>query len=105
MRGGYRQGAGRKRGFAAKSAEEARRVFSETVATEITPIAKALITKAKKGDVRAIKELLDRAWGRPSQSAEITYRPMDLSISKEASYRIAKRTVEEYEKSNFTEAP
>jgi len=31
MRGGYRQGAGRKQGFSAKSAEEARRILSEMV--------------------------------------------------------------------------
>lgn len=68
MKGGYRKGAGRKKGFAAKSAEEARKVLSERVAAEIGPIAEILICKAKKGDIRAIKELLDRAWGKAPQS-------------------------------------
>ncbi len=68
MRGGYRTGAGRKQGFAAKNAEEARRLLSERVAQEIGPIGDALILKAKNGDIPAIKELFDRAWGRSPQS-------------------------------------
>lgn len=64
MRGGKRQGAGRKQGFAAKNAEEARRVFAEMVSKEITPIATALIKQAKKGDIRAAQLLFDRAWGK-----------------------------------------
>ena len=42
MRGGYRQGAGRKQGFAAKNAEEVRRILSEMVMNEIEPIGNAL---------------------------------------------------------------
>ncbi len=68
MRGGYRRGAGRKKGFAAKNAEEARKLLSERVAAEIGSIGDALISKAKEGDIAAIKELFDRAWGRSPQS-------------------------------------
>jgi hypothetical protein len=71
MRGGYRAGSGRKRGLAAKNAEEARRMLSERVVQEIGPIADALISKAREGDIRAIHELLDRAWGRAPQAIEI----------------------------------
>ncbi|MGD0328654.1 MAG: hypothetical protein ABSB00_03020 [Minisyncoccia bacterium] len=71
MRGGYRKGAGRKQGFAAKNAEEARKLLSERVLHEIKPISNALISKAKTGDVRAIHELFDRAWGRSPQAIEI----------------------------------
>ncbi len=71
MRGGQREGSGRKRGFAAQNAEEARRFFSARVAEEIGPIAEALIDKAREGNIQAIKELFDRAWGRPLQSAKI----------------------------------
>jgi hypothetical protein len=70
MHGGKRQGAGRKQGFAAKSAEEARRLLSERVAQEIGPITDILLSKAKEGDIRAIRELFDRAWGRPPQALE-----------------------------------
>jgi len=72
MHGGYRQGAGRKQGFAAKSAEEARRLFAERVAQEIGSIVDILVSKAKQGDLKAIRELLDRAWGRPQLSVDLT---------------------------------
>jgi len=76
MRGGYRKGAGRKQGFAAKNAEEARRILSEMVLREIQPIGAALLKKAKKGDIAAARELFDRAFGRPPQTSKI-----DLSDS------------------------
>ena len=59
MRGGYRLGAGRKQGFSAKNAEEVRRILSEMVMREIKPIGKALIDKAKRGDVTATRELFE----------------------------------------------
>lgn len=100
MQGGYRSGSGRKKGFAAKSAEEARKLLSERVAKEIGPISDILIRKAKKGDVRAIKELFDRAWGRSFQAAEITHKsvevPTDL-FTEEQIYRMAKHQVWQYE--------
>jgi hypothetical protein len=71
MKGGYRPGAGRKRGFAAKSAEEARRVLAEMVMREIGPIGEALVVRAKEGDISAAKELFDRAFGRSSQSVQL----------------------------------
>ena len=71
MRGGYRENAGRKQGFAAKNAEEARRILSEMVMREIEPIGEALIVKAKKGDVLAVRELFDRAFGKASQTTKI----------------------------------
>ena len=70
-RGGYRKGAGRKKGYAAKGAEEARRILSEMVMREIKPIGIALIKKAKKGDITAARELFDRAFGKASQLTEI----------------------------------
>jgi hypothetical protein len=73
MRGGKRQGAGRKQGFAAKNAEEARRILSDMVLQEIAPIGKALITKAKKGDVAAVRELFDRAFGKAPQTAKVDF--------------------------------
>jgi hypothetical protein len=71
MRGGYRKNAGRKQGFAAKNAEEARKLLSERLAQEIEPIADVLISQAKKGDIRAIKELFDRAWGKTPQNERL----------------------------------
>jgi hypothetical protein len=67
QRGGFREGAGRKRGFASIEAEKAREFICKRVAEELGPIVASLIEKAKKGDVPAIKELFDRAWGKPIQ--------------------------------------
>ena len=71
MKGGYRKGAGRKQGFAAKNAEEARSVLSEMVMREIIPIGEALLIKARKGDIPAIRELFDRAFGKALHNAKI----------------------------------
>jgi hypothetical protein len=79
QRGGHRTGAGRKQGFAAKNAEEARRIFSEMIMSEIKPIAKALIAKAKKGDIAAARELFDRAFGKASQTTEILSGPEPIT--------------------------
>ncbi len=80
MRGGHRQGAGRKQGFAAKNAEEARKILSEMVMDEIRPIGRALIAKAKKGDVTAVRELFDRAFGKAPQTSEIDLSATGLPI-------------------------
>jgi hypothetical protein len=71
MRGGYREGAGRKQGYAAKAAEEARELLSEMVMREIKPIGESLIAKAKEGDVSAARELFDRAFGKSPQTSKI----------------------------------
>jgi hypothetical protein len=71
MHGGNRVGAGRKIGFPAKSAEEARRYLSSRVAEDISPLADMLIEKALGGDMRALQILFDRAWGRPRQEVEL----------------------------------
>ncbi len=52
--------------------EKAREYLSRRVEEEIAPIADNLIKKAKTGDVPAIKELFDRAWGKSKESVDIT---------------------------------
>ncbi len=97
MHGGHRPGSGRKPGFSARSAEEARRYFSQRVAEEIEPLADMLLEKAKEGDIRALKILLDRAFGRPRQEILLTTTtyeqktpsPRILGASGEAQLRIA----------------
>jgi len=91
MRGGKRAGAGRKKGFAAKNAEEARKYFSERVAHEIEPLCDTLLNRAKTGDIRAIHELFVRAWGRSVQSVSVEkYQPVlivdDIEKSLEKIY-------------------
>jgi len=87
MKGGYRLGAGRKKGFAARSSEEARRIFSEMLMQEIRPIARALIVKAKSGDVAAAREILDRSWGKAAQATEISDSPRPQEDLMEEYYR------------------
>ena len=88
MKGGKRPGAGRKKGFSAKNAEEARRVLSEMVMKEISPIGEALIAKAKEGDIPAARELFDRAFGKSTTFVEATVSRPDEEAEEQ---RIALR--------------
>lgn len=97
MRGGYRNGAGRKKGFSAKSAEEARRILSEMVMREINPIGEALITKAKNGEIPAIKELFDRTWGRAPQSINLDAYFEEEKILTPEDKGAASKLADEYE--------
>lgn len=68
--GGKRFGAGRKKGSFAQHTlanMKAKQILAQMVEAEIVPIANALIEKARKGDVPATKELLDRTWGKAEQ--------------------------------------
>ncbi len=69
--GGKRLGAGRPMGSKAPHTIEAqiqRELLIKFLNPHIEEICKALVKKAKKGDVHATKELLDRAWGKASQA-------------------------------------
>lgn len=66
--GGYRPGAGRKKGFAALAAERTRIQVAKMVEEEIIPLTKAQIEKAKKGDSVAYNALMNRAFGMPRQN-------------------------------------
>ena len=91
MRGGYRQNAGRKKGFSAIEAENAHKIICERLAENLGPILDILIREAKKGDMRAIRELFDRAYGKAPQAPEIMEdgeeRKINVVISKEVAQR------------------
>jgi hypothetical protein len=72
QRGGKREGSGRKKGEATLVGERIRNKISEMIEKEQVPLIKALLDKAKKGDVFAFKELFDRAFGRASQAIELS---------------------------------
>lgn len=58
---------GRPRGSLAAhtlEAQELRRYLIERVANDFETVVNVLVSKAKKGDIRAIKELLDRVLGK-----------------------------------------
>ena len=70
-KGGKRPGAGRPKDSKEKQTlvkEAALLRLREMVLAEIDPITKALISKGKTGDVAAIKELFDRAFGKAPQA-------------------------------------
>jgi hypothetical protein len=70
-KGGKRPGAGRPKDSKDKQTlvkEMALLALREMVLRDITPVTEALISKAKTGDVPAIKELFDRAFGKAPQA-------------------------------------
>lgn len=72
-RGGKQPGAGRPKGAVAKSTAEAmaaKAYMIERITTELDPILTALINNALTGDMAAIKECLDRAFGKAKETVE-----------------------------------
>lgn len=59
---------GRPKGYSAIQAEKAREVLVKMVTDEIEPIGLKLIEEGKKGNIQAIKELFDRAFGKAPQA-------------------------------------
>lgn len=72
MRGGHRENSGRKKGFSAIEAEKAREFIVQQVNASLEPIIAGLIDRGKRGDIRAIQILFDRAYGRPITPFETT---------------------------------
>jgi hypothetical protein len=75
MKGGYRAGAGRKKGYSAIESEKAREFIVQRVTASLEPIVQQLIKRAKEGDIRAIRELFDRAYGKSIQTPESVFNP------------------------------
>lgn len=55
-----------------RTAMEAKAWFAQQVHDNIEPIFRALVAKAAEGDVAAIRELLDRGWGKAIQQVDVT---------------------------------
>ncbi len=71
--GGKRKGAGKPKGAKAShtlEAQELKKRLIERFQGDADDIYKALIDKAKTGDIQAIKELLDRVWGKSPQQID-----------------------------------
>ena len=82
--GGARKGAGMKLGAKIRKTirkEAAQMYLIRRVEEEIEGITKALLDKAKGKDIPAIKEALDRAWGksREKHDVSVTYPTPILS--------------------------
>lgn len=92
---------GRPRTASRKEAIIARDFFIKKVTENLKPIVKILITKAKKGDMQAIKELLDRSFGSPKQSVESLNINAEVSIS-DVLDRLEGRVDDHYEDDDTT---
>lgn len=70
-KGGKQPGSGRPKGSLNPETirkMKARAILQKMIEDEIAPLAKVLVEKGKGGDVVAIKELFDRAFGKPVQA-------------------------------------
>lgn len=71
--GGKRKGAGKPKGYKAPhtlETQELKKKLIELFGKDAEKVYKALITKAKTGDIQAIRELLDRVWGKSPQQID-----------------------------------
>ena len=72
---------GRKKGTRTLEASLAREYMAKHVGTYMPMIFQALVEKAKTGDVPAIKELLDRCFGKAFQQMDLTSRGEKIDTS------------------------
>ncbi len=73
--GGARPGAGMPKGKRTRKTlerEAAKLYLIRRVEEDIEELTTALLDKAKTGDIQALKEALDRAWGKAMQSIDHT---------------------------------
>lgn len=70
--GGKREGAGRKKGFAALEAERQRVMVAEKLVTEFEPIVDKAIAQAKEGFKDAREWLTEQAYGKVKSSLELS---------------------------------
>jgi len=73
--GGKRPGAGRKKGYKSPGTLERLKgiaYIQKRVEEELEPIITKAIEQAKAGDVASRKDLMDRAYGKPKETVELT---------------------------------
>ena len=89
--GGCREGAGKPKGYRSPSTLKAmasREEFIKRVERDLEPIYNALYAKAvNESDIPAIRELLDRAWGKPAQAVNLSGGIAQFSLKELAEYR------------------
>lgn len=90
QRGGKRPGAGRPKGVRNKLTRDAQKTITELAREQTDAALQALVSIAKEGEseaarVSAANSLLDRAYGKPSQSHELSGpggEPIELDLRK-----------------------
>lgn len=81
--GGKREGAGRKKGFAALEAEKARELIAIKLQKSFAPIVDKAIRQAKAGDKAAREWLTERAYGKIPTALEVPDGDGKIEISWE----------------------
>ena len=66
--GGKREGSGRKKAYHTIQTEAAKAALIKAYVDNIKPINAALVRKASRGDIQAIRELHDRVYGKAPQA-------------------------------------
>jgi len=94
-RGGRQPGAGRPKGAVAKStleALESKKLLVEMFHKNAKPIFNVLIEKAMEGDMQAVRELLDRVYGKAQQSMDVTSggERMGVEITEDQRIKLAR---------------
>jgi len=95
-KGGKRPGAGRPVGTLASATlqtQKQRELLVKLLAPRVEKIFEALALKAEQGDVAAAKELFDRAWGKATQSVDLSNKDGTLKtiiIQKASDHRNGK---------------
>jgi len=74
QRGGKREGAGRKKGFAALEAEKARELIATKLQVHFSPIVDKAIEQALDGDKYAREWLTQRGYGNVLQEIDLGNR-------------------------------
>jgi len=66
--GGKREGAGRKKGYAAIQAEKSRELICKALEQDIKPIIEKAVEQSKSGDAVARNFLFERGYGKVAQA-------------------------------------
>jgi hypothetical protein len=79
-KGGYRVGAGRKKGFSAIEAEKAREYIAHKVSDNLETIVNKALEQAFDGDNNARNWLTERAYGKVKTSTEVEVKELPIPI-------------------------
>lgn len=88
-RGGKRTGAGRPLASQTIETQKARTYIAERIAEIMPQVFNVLWKKAKAGDMTAMKELLDRGFGKAPQSMALDMKG-DISVVFDEAFKDSK---------------
>lgn len=89
--GGARKGAGKKPGQVGNhtlQAQETKALLIQMFQERAQPIFDKLLEKAEDGDIQAIKEIMDRVYGKAPQSMDVTSKGVTVNMTLTDEQRI-----------------